>query len=91
MKAWGLLEAQATGLPVLASEEVPKEAALTEEMRFLALEEGAQRWADMLMKMKAGHRETDLGKILKERNLDIGTLAEKLDRFYQNGLESADI
>ena len=85
------LEAQATGLPVLASEEVPKEAALTEEMRFLALEEGAQRWADMLMKMKAGHRETDLGKILKERNLDIGTLAEKLDRFYQNGLESADI
>ena len=43
------------------------------------------------MKMKAGHRETDLGKILKERNLDIGTLAEKLDRFYQNGLESADI
>ena len=85
------LEAQATGLPVLASMEVPREASFTDEMRFLALEEGAQGWADMLTKMKAGHRENDLGETLKDRDLDIGILAGKLDLFYQNGLECADI
>lgn len=81
------LEAQASGLPVLASLEVPREAALTDQIRFLALEEGAARWVDCLEEMPLGDRERDLKEILKKKNLDIESQAKKLNQFYQKGLE----
>lgn len=44
------VEAQSAGLPVLASSAVPREAAVVPGlMRFLELEEGAERWAEVLL------------------------------------------
>ena len=82
------LEAQACGLPVLASREVPGEAAFTECMEFLPLEQGAAQWARRLAEMRTDARDADLGEILRERGLDIAAQAKKLDAFYQKGLES---
>lgn len=53
MAAW---EAQANGLPVLLSDKVPREAALSESCRHLPLEAGAAAWAAVLLegrRMKA--------------------------------------
>ena len=48
------VEAQAAGLPVLASSTVPKEVVVVPEiLRFLALQQGAKVWADSVLEMLA--------------------------------------
>lgn len=43
-----LVEAQAAGLPCYASDRVPQEAAVTESVEFMALEQGAEEWAALI-------------------------------------------
>lgn len=77
------LEAQLAGLPVLASMEVPREAALTEHMVFLPLEEGAEKWSALIRQMMGKRYTEDLRGILEDRHLEICAEAEKLDQFYR--------
>ena len=52
------LEAQAAGLPVLASADViPKDIAVTDRLRFAPLVKGAAGWAGELSEMRAGMPE----------------------------------
>ena len=47
------LEAQAAGLPTLASADViPKDIAVTERLRFYPLEKGPAEWADKIIQMR---------------------------------------
>ena len=47
------LEAQAAGLPTLASAEViPDDIAVTDRLRFYPLEKGAKSWADQIVEMR---------------------------------------
>lgn len=48
-----VIEAQATGLPVLASTEVPREACLTPYMKFVSLEQNAQFLANSVLEISA--------------------------------------
>lgn len=77
------LEAQLAGLPALASLEVPKEAALTEQMVFYPLAAGAENWSVRIREMMGKRYAEDLRDILEERGLEIGAEAKKLDRFYR--------
>lgn len=43
------VEAQASGLPVVASDAVPKEAKIIDRMTFMPLEESPERWATMIL------------------------------------------
>lgn len=76
MAAW---EAQANGLPVLLSDKVPQEAALSENCRHLPLEAGAAAWAAALLegrRMKAADvpniRES--AKWLEEKYISLTTM-----------------
>ncbi|MCL2500596.1 MAG: glycosyltransferase [Defluviitaleaceae bacterium] len=75
------LEAQAAGLPVLLSEGVPREAAVCDLAQHMNLSEGAQAWADAILKIKGNERKvmdlyatgfhiTDAAKDLKRRLTD---------------------
>lgn len=76
MAAW---EAQANSLPVLLSDKVPQEAALSENCRHLPLEAGAAAWAAALLegrRMKAADvpniRESE--KWLEEKYISLTTM-----------------
>jgi len=46
------IEAQASGLPVLLSDKVPKEACLTEKCEVLSIEEGVNPWLEMMLTVR---------------------------------------
>ena len=50
------VEAQAAGLPVLCSQAVPAEAAVTEDVVLLDTAEGAARWAEEIVRLAAPER-----------------------------------
>lgn len=77
------LEAQLTGLPVLASLEVPREAALSEDMCFLSRDAGIKEWSRKTEALQRERRGSALEHVLAERNLDIHTEAKKLDAIYR--------
>lgn len=69
------IEAQACGLPVLASTKVPKYAKINNNMQFLGLDEPAETWANCIIQMSRKKHErfvsvTDFNEydISKEKN-----------------------
>ena len=52
------VEAQANGLPVIFSKNVPKEALITNQAISLPLEAGAEQWALAIIALKKKKRES---------------------------------
>ncbi len=80
------LEAQIAGLPVILSDRVAPETALSERVRFLSLEAGAQAWCGAIGEAVRGGRTGDVREELGRRHLDIAMEAPRLDRFYRQGV-----
>lgn len=51
------VEAQLTGLPVIASGTVPEEMKITEDCHFVSLKKNPKEWADMVIKSKRKERK----------------------------------
>ena len=81
-----LIEAQASGLPVLASDVVPKEAICTECMVCKPLADGAAEWARQvqIMKKYRHDRNFDTYTRIVENGFDIHMEVEKLRQIYLN-------
>lgn len=77
------IEAQASGLPVVASSNVPDEAKITKEYRRLALTKSSKRWAEFILQYKDISRKNNL-KIVKDSGYDIDETSEWISRFYLN-------
>lgn len=65
-----LIEAQAAGLPCLASDKVSSEAGVTPAVQFLPLEDSAERWADKILQLK-GTGRFDTREALENAGYDI--------------------
>jgi len=76
-----LIEAQAAGLPSLASDAVPDEAAVTDLVRFIPLSESAAFWADAALALKGKERINTFEK-LQQSGYDIVKAAEDLEKMY---------
>ena len=81
------VEAQAAGLPVLASEAVPSEVVVLNDMvRFCSLDEPYEVWALRLREMASRRMETDSSDDARwatsEFNLDV--CCRKLEEIYSN-------
>ena len=77
------IEAQATGLPVLASTEVPQEACLTPYMKFLSLEQNAQFWADSVLEISKLNKSRKVDREMFS-DYDISRESKKLQSLYEN-------
>lgn len=83
------IEAQAAGLPVLASDAVPKEVKLTDRLRFLPIGEGDKEvWVTEIAQImdKVYNRETSrefVQKQIRDSGYDIAVEAEKLLSIYR--------
>lgn len=79
-----MVEAQMNGLPLLVSDAVTKAAKCTERVWYKSLADGAQSWAETLLKLKNQRidRQKDFRSIIAEKGFDIQTEAEKLRQLY---------
>lgn len=81
-----LLEAQASGLPVLASDRITKEVRCTENFRYLPLEEGVEIWVEQLLSLSREKADRTLTTTegLVQRGFDICAEAQRLRNLYLN-------
>lgn len=77
-----LVEAQTNGLPCVISERIPREAVYGENVATVALEDGAEAWADALLECRAAARSKKGAELTKSAGFDISTVASSLQEFY---------
>lgn len=77
-----LVEAQASGLPCLASTAVTREVALTSLVRFASLAADPEHWADQILEIVARPQERIIDGKLADAGYDIKTAAPQLAEFY---------
>lgn len=81
-----LIEAQAAGLPVYTSSNIPKETQVTPLIKYVPLDLSPQKWAKMILETDTSHDRTQEYEKLKM--YDINNTVSTLSRIY-NG-EGAD-
>ncbi|MCI8409557.1 MAG: glycosyltransferase family 1 protein [Lachnospiraceae bacterium] len=78
-----LVEAQTAGLPCFASKNViPEEAAVTDLVEFISLEESAKSWADKILKVQNQQERHTRISMVQDAGYDICVEAKKLEEFY---------
>lgn len=79
-----LLEAQASGLTVLASDCITRDVACTDRIHFLRIDDSPSLWADALMELtdKETDRGSGVGDQLRKHGFDIAEEAEVLRNIY---------
>jgi glycosyltransferase involved in cell wall biosynthesis len=84
------VEAQAAGLPVLASTAVPRECAVVPELvRFEPLEQGAQKWATVLLAHAGRPRDiAGANRLVARSPFAIDNSADASLRIYKEGLSA---
>ncbi|MBR2028084.1 MAG: glycosyltransferase [Oscillospiraceae bacterium] len=75
------VEAQACGVKCIASDRVPMEAKVSDDIVFIPLEKGAQYWADVILNTDVSEKKNNHDRI-RECGYDIGEVADKVQKFY---------
>ena len=78
-----LIEAQAAGLKVVASDSITKEVAITELITFCSLQSSEKEWAQSVLINLEYNRENTFQQIV-DGNYDILQNAKQLQQFYLN-------
>ena len=77
-----MIEAQSSGLPCIASTEVPKIAKVNKNVEFIDLNETIDEWVNKIKKyIKDEKRNNDINK-MKEAGYSIEKEAKKLEEYY---------
>ncbi len=76
------VEAQASGLPIIMSDNITKEIGLT-NYKYISLKETPKHWADEILSMDISSDRKRLNDIVIERGFDIRREAHKLEKLYE--------
>lgn len=77
------IEAQAAGLPVLCSQHIPNEANITMLFQSMVLEEPANKWAKVLLRMQSGIAQREKwAEEVKNRGYDVSEVARIIEDQY---------
>lgn len=85
-----LVEAQAAGLPVVASDAITDEVAITELVEFMSLTESPEVWAERVLQAAAKHERGDRSREVAEAGYDSREGAARLQGFYLEQQSEAD-
>lgn len=78
-----LIEAQASGIPIVASDTITSEVDITGLLTFCSLSDTAQYWAEKVVK-NIDHRRENTYQLIVDGKYDIAENARKLQEFYLN-------
>ncbi len=78
-----VLEAQASGLPVLCSEHVPEEAFVTDMAKRIFLQRGAEYWADAVLWAAKKGWTAEGQQSVRQAGFDCVPVAEKIRSVYR--------
>ncbi|MEG1863249.1 MAG: glycosyltransferase [Oscillospiraceae bacterium] len=80
-----LIEGQASGIPCVASDVIPREVQVSQDICFISLHNTADMWANEILKYK-GCRRKNNSKEIAEKGYDISSSSDFLQSFYiENG------
>jgi glycosyltransferase involved in cell wall biosynthesis len=79
-----LVEAQAAGLRIIASDSITEEICLTDLVKFLSLKQPASEWAKEVLIYIDGYEREDTFDEISNAGYDMKTLARNLKQFYIN-------
>ena len=85
-----LIEAQISGLPCIASENVPSETRLTDLVKFVSLKKDIDEWCNIILNTKINNNRKKYYKYLENSGYNIDFEYKKLDDFYKNILKDGD-
>lgn len=77
-----LVEAQAAGLRIIASDSITEEICLTNLVKFLSLKQPASEWAKEVLNYIDGYERKDTFDEISNAGYDMKTLAKELENFY---------
>lgn len=75
-----LIEAQATGLKCIASNEIPAEAQITDNIEFLELDK--EQWIDKFLEYRAGYNREDMTDIMEDKGWGMRKHVRKIEQIY---------
>ncbi len=76
------VEAQTNGLICFLSDTIPKEVAITENVKFISLEKPPEVWAEQIFLYREGYRRQDMRKAIRKAGYDANAAAKWVARFY---------
>lgn len=84
-----MIEAQMSGLPVVCSENVPKETAITQNVEYLSIDtkESVQLWAKAIVNCKNKMQEVNRTESMLCAKYDITEISKKIEGYYENLME----
>lgn len=87
---FAIVEAQATGLPCLISDEITPMVRLTDLVEFMSIKKPAHEWAEKMIQMvKENPDRRSRTDEIRAAGFDIRQVAEKLMDIYQEQLDAA--
>lgn len=76
------VEAQASGLPCIVSDRVPKEAQLTDLIEVVSLEEDVNTWGEKILSYAHGYKRKEMHHEIKKQGYDVIDSTQWLQNFY---------
>jgi len=77
-----LIEAQANGIHIVASDSITEKVKVTELVQFISLKKDATYWADNILKYKDGYKRVFYLSELQTAGYDASKTAKWLENFY---------
>lgn len=77
-----LVEAQANGIHIVASDVISKEICLTDLIEFLPLDAGVSCWAKTILQYKDGYKRSNQYDSIAKAGYNIQTIAARMQNFY---------
>lgn len=85
---FAIVEAQATGLPCLISDEITSMVCLTDLVEFMSIKKPARDWAEAMLRMLEEHPDRrSRTEEIKAAGFDVRQVAEKLMDIYQEQID----
>lgn len=82
------VEAQASGLPVICSDKMPKETLVLSGSRQVPLSESPAKWAEIILQTETGNRDAAIS-CLAGGEYDMQSQAKKMQDYYEARLKTS--
>ena len=78
------IEAQASGLPCVFSDTITQEVQLTDNCKFVSLNDSVKTWADLIMKYKNYNIDrNNAWEIITNSNYDVSSIGKMIKKLYE--------